>query len=183
MDVPTYLKTMGVLDAFFLAGGLFAHSTLKPGFLNPPIGEPGTLILPPCLLIGMAITTVLPLMHTSDKAFKGMIYLGFVTSLLCGALYVTDLQNFGRPIVIPQRGISDFVIGGSERTPFAERYFAKASDTEMLEERGWSENDLELYWTRASLSRARLSILLGIAGVLTSVNLITAGAAALTIEH
>ena len=182
MSLTKYVAVMGALDTFFLVGGLFVHSTLKPGFCNPPTGAVAAAILPTCLLIGVAITTVLPLLYRSPETLKRLVLWGVVASIAFGGVYIFALQRFGRPIVIPQRGIEDFVTVGSERTPFANQYFANATDTEMLEQRGWSENDLELYWTKASLTRARFFILVGLAGVLTSVNMITAGVAALAVK-
>lgn len=181
MNIGKYFAVMGSIDAFVLLGGMFARSSLKPGFANPPLGQILNFVLPLCLLIGVTLTTLTPMLFRRKKHFVLIVLVGAVFSAGAGIWYVTAIQRFGRPIVIPQRQIDDFIIAGRERTSFANKYFASKSDFEMLTSRGWGENDLFLYWTKDSILRARTTVLLSFVLTLCFVNLMVAGAAALTV--
>ncbi len=174
---------MGCIDTFVAAGGLFARSSLKPGFINPPLGKILNFVFPLCLLIGITSTTLIPLLFRRKRVFGWLVLLGLVGSLGSSFVYVYAMQEFGRPIIIPQRNISDFVIGGSDRTDFAREYFGSSSDFEMLTSRGWGENDLFLYWSRESILRARTMILVSSVFALSFVNLMVAGAAAKSVPR
>lgn len=183
MRIGKYLGVMGSIDTFVLIGGLFARSSLKPGFTNPPLGKIFDFALPICLLIGVMLTTLVPMLFHKKKTFILILLVGFAGSVGSGFAYVSAMQRFGRPIVIPQRQIDDFVIGGVDKTAFANEYFGSMSDFEMLTSRGWGENDLPLYWTRDSILRARTIVLLSFVFAICFVNLMVAAAAALTIPR
>jgi hypothetical protein len=56
--------------------------------------------------------------------------------------------------------------------------FPTDPDVTMLESRGWSEDDIGLYWTHASLLAARTIVMITFVGTLTAFNLIVASVAA-----
>jgi hypothetical protein len=179
MKIAKYLALMGSIDTFVLVGGMFARSSLKPGFANPPLGQILDFVLPICLFVGISVTTLTPVFIRSKRWLLITVALSLVGCIVSGSAYVYAMQRYGRPIVIPQRQIADFVIVGSERTKFANEYFPAQSDFEMLTSRGWGENDLFLYWTRTSVIRARTQILLSFVFTLCLINLLVACAAAL----
>ena len=176
--ITKYLSGMAALDGSILAGTIISHSNLKAGFFNPPLGAADNFVLPACLAAGIGLTLTGPLMVKKRRTLQRLFHLGFATLVLFVMGYGWSVQRYGRSIEIPARGISDFVIVGTERTPFAIDSFHADSDVTMMEKRGWSEDDIALYWTRHSLNRSRTIILLTFVGSLTSFNLIVASVAA-----
>jgi hypothetical protein len=176
--IHKYLSVMAALDISILAGTIISHSNTKAGFFNPPLGAADNFILPTCLAAGICLTTIGPLMVRKRASLQRLFHLGFVTIVFFVLGYGWAVQRYGRPIEISARGISDFVIVGTERTPFAIDNFPADSDVTMLEKRGWSEDDIALYWTRYTLNRSRTIIMLTFVGALISFNLIVASVAA-----
>ena len=167
---------MAALDGAILGGKLLTQSNLKAGFFNPPLGVVNNHALPVYLAVGICLATVIPLRATK-RWLTLLTRVGFVVIVVSIVGYGWSMQHYGRPIDIPARDISDFVIAGTQRTPFATENFKNVDDITMLEQRGWDEDSLRLYWSQHSLNRSRDIVMFAFLGSLISFDFIVASTA------
>jgi len=181
MDTASHLKKVGAISGFLLTGPLASHiAKLNSPILNPPVGALSDFWLGPALLVGILVTTFLPLLYKKTGSKKPIVGALLFACASVG-LYGWSLLHYGRPIDIPRRGIHDFVIVGTERSDFARTFFDGVGDVDMLEQRGWDDQSFTLYWTKWSLEESRLIVLTGYIFTIIFVNLAVSSIAAQTI--
>lgn len=171
MEIASHLKKVGAISSFLFAGPLVSHiAKVKSPLVNPPTGALGEYWFVPALLVGILGSTFLPLLYRKKQS-KWPITSAFTLSCAAVLIYGWSLLHFGRPIDIPRRGIHDFVVVGTERSDLARVNFDGVNDVDMLERRGWTDQELEMYWTKWSLQRARLLVLASFILTIVFINL------------
>jgi hypothetical protein len=94
------------------------------------------------------------------------ILLAFATAFLF--FYLLAYFRFVRTIDIATRGTSVSVSVGYHRTEFAANTFGRATDWEILRQRGTDEEEIWMLWTVRSLLVARSALLLTYLGFILS---------------
>jgi hypothetical protein len=159
----SFRSTFGVMAGVFSTVPLW--SRLLPdtfsSYVFPPVGS----IEGPAR-IGAAVTA---LAFTYFAFFAGAppgrmnrkrIACAIIFAPVCLFAYLAFYFCFVREIEIPAKGTSVQVSVGYERTPFALKTFDSESDWDLLEARGFGEEDIQKLWTAKSLLVSRLSLVI-----------------------
>lgn len=84
-----------------------------------------------------------------------LFFLAFIGFLFYDQWSVRAIRTFYIPTL--RKNVS--VIVGLERSQFAKQYFNDKTDEDMLEERGYTKNEIRRLWTQESILRARFFII------------------------
>jgi len=109
-----------------------------------------------CLGVSMGVYFLVAV--EPPKSPSRVIWSALFFAAVCLLAYLSAYQRFVRRIDVPSRGTSAYVSVGYQRTAFADQTFGSASDWEMLQARGISEEEIGRLWTAKSLIIARLAL-------------------------
>jgi hypothetical protein len=128
-------------------------------FLLPPPLGPVSQVGLGVMLVVTGLFSFAPLQLRTKRAAKRLIWLSAIGSSLCliayllaVSRYVVDLERVGHP--------TGHAVVGSERTQFAIENYPGTTDSELVLAWGRRSVDLDRIYTRSSLIRARLLVVL-----------------------
>jgi hypothetical protein len=137
-------------------------------FIFPPLNDTFRFL---SLLI--VVLTSVVIFRFSDSSFvrnvplRPKLQIGLLLIVVLGAsAYVAAHGAFVRVVDRPSQGDTVTTVVGYERTPFAMREFAVASDWDVLRNRGVTDEEVFRSWTMTSVIVARVSLFLSYALVL-----------------
>jgi hypothetical protein len=129
-------------------------------YIFPPLGgmdgaaRAGLVAL--CLGVSMGVYFLVAV--KPPKSPSKIVWSALFLAAVCLLAYLSAYQRFVRRVDVPSRGTSAYVSVGYQRTAFADQTFGLASDWEMLQARGTSEEEIQRLWTAKSLIVARLAL-------------------------
>jgi hypothetical protein len=158
-----YSSARGLSTAVAAVVVPFVSKIVSPdsaAYIFPPLGSMdgiarGGLL---ALCLGVSVGVYFLVVPKTTKSASMVIWIALGVSAICLLAYLSAYQRFVRRVEIPSRETSVSVSVGYQRTAFAERTFGSATDWEMLQARGTSEEEIGRLWTPNSIIIARLSL-------------------------
>jgi len=164
VSLKEYYKSFGSLQG--LLAGVFCllpsvSNLIVPGRIFPPLGDQTLLAQFVAVLFGIAATFLMFLLKGTAKARITRFIYGLVVVAVVGFCIYFWLQfRFVTTIDIPSASTQQTVSIGYQRTEFANQNFPNDTDSQMLQSRGFSEDEIANLWTRDSIYIARIALFL-----------------------
>jgi hypothetical protein len=155
----SFKSLQGVLAAGFCIIPL-ASNWILSGRIFPPLGNETILAQGLTALLGLAVTFLVFLLRDSSVIrIRRRIMILFVVAVLCCCAYVGLHFRFVRVVEIPSASTEAIVSVGYERSSFIDAAFPGATDSDVLNSRGFTEDEISRIWTTRSIWIARLVLI------------------------
>jgi hypothetical protein len=167
VNLSSFLKTIKALQWAVLALpiGSVMLST-KTTLLGPPLGRLSLLVVPFGIVLA-GVGMVLPLLLPTLKAVRKLAWLSAVTLVLGVLVYSYFVQRFVVTVDISSQNRSVLVSAGGELSEPYKQLYAGRTNSEIVKDQGYQEEDIERVWT---LLESRLLGLCSYVFLLGSIN-------------
>jgi hypothetical protein len=162
-------KSLQGLLAIVFCIGPPASAYVIPGVVFPPLGGQTILAQFFTVLFCVAASFLCFLARDISKSriIKSAVLL-FLAAIVFFAVYFGLHFRFVRSIHVSDENRNEVVSVGYERTDFANRTFPGATDSEMINLRGFNEDELTHLWTRESIYVSRIGLYFTFLGAVLS---------------
>lgn len=157
-SLKSFVGTVKVVQAAIVALPIGAKLLgAKPVYLSPPLGTLGDYVIPIAFLL-VGLFAIVPWFIRS----RGWAAIAAIAALvLCIASVVIYSFRISGSVVrkdLPSGNVIRVSVG-TDRTEFAQQFFAGKTDAEMVEEFGFSEEDIHRLWSEHSIAMVRGELL------------------------
>jgi hypothetical protein len=167
MSLKAYFKQfrsiLGIITGFIGAFPFIANYLLQQKISNviPPVEDYVLVIYIIFFIAAVLIVYFLKDLNCWKKPWSTPLTMGvlFLLAIIAFMSYDHWSERAIRTIYIPTLKKNVNVIVGLERSKFAVQYFNNKTDEQMLEERGYTKNEIRRLWTQESILHARLFII------------------------
>lgn len=172
ITIEKYYKSFKSLEGVLAAGFCIiplASNWILSGRIFPPLGNETIWAQGLTVLLGLAVTFLVFLMRDAPAIrIRRRIMILFGVAALFGCAYFSLHFRFVRVVEIPSASTEAVTSVGYERNSFIDAAFPGATDSDVLNSRGFTEEEIGRIWTTKSIWIARLALISAFLGCLLS---------------